>query len=338
MDLKANREDSRYKDWFHGVDFGTDNAYGDGFSYEGWYDAYNLVRLNLKNPEVKQYLLDVVAYWMDEFNIDGLRLDVAEIMDKQFLSELARFCHQRNPKFWLVGEVIYGDYNEWANPDRLDSTTNYEAYKGLYSSHNEQNYHEIAYTLNRQSGADGVYKDLLLYNFADNHDTTRAASILINNAHLFSLYAILFTMPGIPSVYYGSEWGIAGVKGEHDDFALRPQISEIPDLAFYPIYAFIKRLAEIRHKYTALRYGSYLELYVTELQLIYERRTMTELVIVAVNIAQETVSLAVKIDQLDTLEFFDALDPAYQTECLQGELFINDITANGSRILIGKYK
>ena len=70
-----------------------------------------------------------------------------------------------------MGEVIYGDYNEWANPDRLDSTTNYEAYKGLYSSHNEQNYYEIAYTLNRQSGADGVYKDLLLYNFADNHDT-----------------------------------------------------------------------------------------------------------------------------------------------------------------------
>ena len=96
LELKANRESSSYKDWFCGVDFSNDNAYGDGFTYEGWYDAYNLVKLNLANPEVKQYLLDVVAYWMDEFNIDGLRLDVAEIMDKQFLSELAQFCHQRD--------------------------------------------------------------------------------------------------------------------------------------------------------------------------------------------------------------------------------------------------
>ena len=106
-----------------------------------------------------------------------------------------------------MGEIIHGDYNRWANPEMLDSVTNYECYKGIYSSHNDKNYFEIAYSLNRQFGDGGIYKNIYTYNFVDNHDVNRLASVLRNPEHLENVYTLLFTMPGAPSVYYGSEWG-----------------------------------------------------------------------------------------------------------------------------------
>ena len=93
--------------------------------------------------------------WMDEFGIDGLRLDAVDCVDMDFLRRLRGFCKQKREDFWLMGEIIHGDYNRWANPEMLDSVTNYECYKGLYSSHNVKNYFEIAHSLNRQFGNGG---------------------------------------------------------------------------------------------------------------------------------------------------------------------------------------
>ena len=331
-DLQIKRENSRYKDWFCGVDFSRDNSYGDGFAYDGWYDAYNLVKLNLTNPEVKQYLFDVVAFWMTEFSIDGLRLDVAEIMDKQFLAELAAVCRNLQPDIWLLGEVIDGNYNEWANAAMLDSTTNYDAYKGLYSSHNDGNYYEIAHTLDRQFGEHGIYKDVLLYNFADNHDTTRIFSILNDKAHLFPVYAVLFTMPGIPSVYYGSEWGIEGIKGIHDDTLLRPQVSVIPDLSLSPIFYYIKQLVYIRQQYYALRYGKYELLYVSHEQLIFERRTTSQLMIIAVNASAISAEVTFVPQKFDGLVLRDVTDNEYCI-CMERGALCVQIPGNGVRIL-----
>ena len=107
-----------------------------------------------------------------------------------------------------MGEAVRGNYRTWTEGSTLDSVTNYECYKGLYSSHVDRNYFEIAYALNRQFGDGGLYCDIPLYNFADNHDVNRVASNLTNPAQLHTLYCLLFTMPGVPSIYYGSEWGL----------------------------------------------------------------------------------------------------------------------------------
>ena len=106
-----------------------------------------------------------------------------------------------------MGEIIHGDYNRWANNEMLDSVTNYECYKGLYSSHNTKTNFELTYSFNRQFGNDGIYKNLTLYNFVDNHDVNRLASTLNDKNDLFNTYTMLYTMPGIPSIYYGSEMG-----------------------------------------------------------------------------------------------------------------------------------
>ena len=174
-DVRQNGAASPYCAWFQGIDFNRRSPYGDPFAYEGWSGHYNLVKLNLRNPEVKQHLFQAVQTWVREYGIDGLRLDVAESLDPDFLKELHAFCRSLRPDFWLMGEAVGGDYRRLVNPEMLDSVTNYECYKGLYSSLVEKNYFEIAWSLNRQFGEGGLYRGLPLYNFADNHDVNRVA-------------------------------------------------------------------------------------------------------------------------------------------------------------------
>ncbi|BBB90749.1 MAG TPA: alpha-amylase family glycosyl hydrolase [Methylomusa anaerophila] len=295
--VKKGRQ-SEYVSWFDRVDFTAGSPYGDPFSYEGWEGHYNLVKLNLQNPAVKAYIFSAVKKWLDLYDIDGIRLDVAYCLDSSFIQELAALGKSVKRDLWLMGEVIHGDYNRWVNPSLLDSVTNYECFKGLYSSHNDKNYFEIAYSLNRQFGEKGLYKDLMLYNFADNNDVTRVGSILHNPAYLYPLHALLFTMPGIPSVYYGSEWGIAGKKGDGSDEDLRPALdltvvsknSPNKDLA-----KAIRRFAQIRKEHKALREGNYRQLLVRSRQYAFFRQTRDEAIVVIVNSSSQSAAVDLEI-------------------------------------------
>lgn len=294
-DVKEKLEGSQYRDWFFGLDFEKCSPYGDPFHYQGWNNHYNLVKLNLHHPDVKAHLLGAVEMWIREFGIDGLRLDAADCLDPSFIRELAAFCRRIRPDFWLVGEIIHGDYRMWANPEMLDSVTNYECYKGLYSSHNDKNYFEIAYSFNRQFGSEyGLYQKLPLYAFADNHDVNRVASSLRNTAHLDTLYLLLMTMPGVPSVYYGSEWGMRGEKANGSDEPLRPRLT--PDsgsmLGARPdLSQKIARLIQIRRNSDGLKYGDYQQLLVRHEQLAFLRRAPGEQVVVAVNASDHPSSI-----------------------------------------------
>ena len=217
QDVVKNRENSPYLHWFH-IDLGGNSNYNDGLWYEGWEGNYDLVKLNLQNEEVITHIFDSVRFWVDEFDIDGLRLDVAYCLDHNFVRRLRSLCDGLKPDFFLVGEMLHGDYKVLVNEGMLHSATNYECYKGLYSSFNSMNMFEIVHSLLRQFGPDNwtLYKGKHLLSFVDNHDVTRVASILSNEAHLPLIYAMQFGMPGIPCVYYGSEWGATGNKHDGD--------------------------------------------------------------------------------------------------------------------------
>lgn len=281
QDVLKNRESSKYKDWFY-INFGQNNAYNDGLYYEGWEGHYELVKLNLRNREVVEHLFACIKGWVEEFDIDGLRLDVAYMIDREFLRELRAYCNNLKPEFFLIGETIHGDYNQIVNDDMLHSCTNYECYKGVYSSLNSRNMFEIAHSLNRQFGPENwtIYKGKHLVSFVDNHDVTRLASILSDKRHLNAAYALIFAMPGIPCVYYGSEWGVEGRK-EDGDASLRPCI-EKPEAN--ELTEFIKKLAEIRKDNKALAYGGYKNIVLTNLQLVFERYLEGETVYVGINI------------------------------------------------------
>ena len=150
-DVLERKWDSPYRDWFY-INFDGDSCYNDGFWYEGWEGHFELVKLNLANPAVVDYLLECVKGWIDEFDIDGLRLDVAYCLDRNFMKRLRTYCQELKPDFALIGEVLFGDYNQIVNDQMLHSCTNYECYKGIYSSFNSMNMFEIAHSLNRQYG------------------------------------------------------------------------------------------------------------------------------------------------------------------------------------------
>ncbi len=280
QDVLKNRENSPYLNWFH-INLGGNSNYNDGLWYEGWEGNYDLVKLNLQNGEVVNHILDAVQYWINEFDIDGLRLDVAYCLDENFVRTLRSFTTERKADFFLLGEMLHGDYNRLMNDSMLHSATNYECYKGLYSSFNSMNMFEINHSLLRQFGPENwtLYKGKHLLSFVDNHDVTRVASILSNEKHLPLIYAMCFGMPGIPCVYYGSEWGTKADKSQGDP-ALRPCFEQ-PE--WNELSEFISKLAEAKKNSEALNYGSFRSVLLTNRQCIFERASEHERVLVAIN-------------------------------------------------------
>lgn len=280
-DVQEKKWDSPYKDWFC-INFDGNSCYNDGFWYEGWEGHFELVKLNLANSAVVDYLLECVKGWIDEFDIDGLRLDVAYCLDRNFMKRLRSFCQKLKPDFALIGEVLFGDYNQIVNDEMLHSCTNYECYKGIYSSFNSMNMFEIAHSLNRQYGPEQwcIYRGKHLMSFVDNHDVTRIASILTNKNHLPLTYGLLLGMPGVPCIYYGSEWGEEGVKAPNNDYALRPCFEEPKP---NELTEEIKKMIHVRTGSNALCHGSYRNVVLTNHQLIFERRTDDERMLVAIN-------------------------------------------------------
>ena len=286
-DVQEKKWDSPYKDWFC-INFDGNSCYNDRFWYEGWEGHFELVKLNLANSAVVDYLLECVKGWIDEFDIDGLRLDVAYCLDRNFMKRLRSFCQELKPDFALIGEVLFGDYNQIVNDEMLHSCTNYECYKGIYSSFNSMNMFEIAHSLNRQYGPEQwcIYRGKHLMSFVDNHDVTRIASILTNKNHLPLTYGLLLGMPGVPCIYYGSEWGATGRK-EDGDPALRacfdtPVFNELSD--------WIAKLANAKKTSPALQYGNFSSIVLTNEQCVFLREWRGERVLVAINAADYNYS------------------------------------------------
>ena len=281
-DIQQNREHSRYLNWYCNVNFGGNNEYNDGFSYENW-GGYNLlVKLNQRNPEVQNYICDVIRFWVSEFDVDGIRLDAADVLDFDFMRALRRTAAEVKKDFWLMGEVIHGDYSRWVNGETLHSVTNYALHKALYSGHNDHNYFEIAHTVKYLQNMG----NLDLYNFVDNHDVERIYTKLSNKAHFAPVHVLLYTLPGVPSIYYGSEFGIEGKKEKFSDDSLRPALN-LEDYADAvqknPCTALIAALGKVRQHTPALSYGSYAELQLTNRQFAFARDLDGVRVIVTVN-------------------------------------------------------
>lgn len=307
-DVQEKKWDSPYCGWFQNLNFNGSSPYGDPFWYEGWAGHYDLVKLNLKNPDVVNYLLDAVSFWIDEFDIAGLRLDAANVIDFDFFKQLKRLCRAKKPDFWLYGEVVGGDYSRWANDEMLDSVTNYECYKGIYSSHNDHNYFEIAHSLQRQFQNGGVYQNIYTYNFADNHDVNRVASDLRDKNHLYNVYTMLYTMPGVPSVYYGSEFGIEGKRTRNSDYDLRPclDLNNVPN-ANHQLCDHIAKLGAVRLGLEALKYGKFENVNIMNEKLVYKRFTDNQTVFVLFNLTDREERVG-----------FDARCSAKLTDVLNG--------------------
>jgi len=283
-DIQKNHDSSDFIEWFSGINFYEKSPYGDNFSYNGWEGHYDLVKLNLGNTDVVNHILGAVKSWIMEYDIDGIRLDVAYALEKEFLYKLSAFCRNLKNDFFLLGEVIHGEYRHWLSDELLDSVTNYQCYKGIYSAHNEHNLFELAHSLERQCNGGSINNCFSLYNFVDNHDVNRIASSLKDPAWVHTAYIVLFTMPGIPSIYYGSEWAVKGERTRYSDHPLRPSFENIlgqkTDIS---VENTLKRLIRIRQNSKALQIGGYKTIHLESDVFAFLRYTDSETVIVMIN-------------------------------------------------------
>ncbi len=343
-DLQEKGSESPYSSWYRGVDFSRKSPAGDNFTYEGWSGHYDLAKLDTDSPAVREHLFSAVKFWIDEFGIDGLRLDAADVLAPDFLDALSAYAKSLNPDFWLMGEVVHGDYRNWVRPGRLDSVTNYELYKGLWSSFNDRNFFEIAWSLNRQFGTEGMYRDRVLYNFLENHDVNRVASILKSSAHLVPLYGLLFTVPGIPSVYYGGEWGLCGEKKNGSDAELRPPVRETaehgrhsgvpaacaPRADSAALENAIRLFARIRAETPALMEGTYRQLHVASEHFAFIRELPGGgdggnggAAIVIINASNSEVTLALHVSSGSEGRWHDRASHGVSFEARSGELRVS---------------
>lgn len=278
-DIQEKKWDSPYKDWYKGGNFDWQGPCGDPFGYDAWQGHFELPCLNLFNPAVRSYLFDVIRFWVDEFDIDGIRLDCANVLDFNFMKEMRQETARMKEDFWLMGEVIHGDYSRWVNPQMLHSVTNYELHKSLYSGFNDHNFFEIAHNVRR---LEAIGRQL--YTFVDNHDEDRIASKLKLKEHLIPIYLCLFTLPGIPSIYYGGEWGVEGKRTSTSDEALRPAIPiSQSDERNCELTQFICAVGRIHDENEEFHGGRYQELLLTNRQYAFARHGADSVIITAVN-------------------------------------------------------
>ena len=290
-DIQEKKWDSPYKDWYKGVNFGWQSPLGDPFGYEAWQGHFELPCLNLYNQQVKDYLFDVIRFWVDEFDIDGIRLDTADVLDFDFMKGLRRVANEVKPEFWLMGEVIHGDYSRWANPEMLHSVTNYELHKGLWSGHNDHNYFEIAHTMRRLQG---LCHDTRLYNFSDNHDVERLPNKLRNREHIRHIALLVYTLWGIPSIYYGSEFGIEGKKEWGSDWPLRPclELTDYTDAEkTNPVTSIYAALGRLKAECPELSWGEFKELTLTTQSYAYARVLDGKAIVAVYNNGDSPVSM-----------------------------------------------
>jgi len=335
QDVQEKRAQSPYCSWFCNLNFDGNNEYDDGFSYDNWGGFNLLVKLNQRNPEVQGYLFDVIRFWVSEFDIDGIRLDAADVLDFDFMKAMRRLANEVKPEFWLMGEVIHGDYSRWANDEMLHSVTNYELHKGLYSGHNDHNYFEIAHSIRRLNGICGQRR---LYTFIDNHDVERIVNKLNKKEHLPLVTILLYTVYGIPSVYYGSEFGIEGKKEKGSDWSLRPCL-ELADYAAAREENVITKLCAylgaLKKEYRELSEGQYQELLLTNRQYAFGRVLSGTAMVTALNCDDSEAVLQIKAP-VDVPKAFDLLGGAKEITYQDGYLHVTLVANSGTVIYLGQ--
>jgi cyclomaltodextrinase len=203
---------------------GREFARTDWLSGRVWEGHDELPTLDHANPEVLDWAAAVARHWLDRGG-DGWRFDVAYTIPRPFLSQLTARIKHDHPDAFLFGEMIHGDFAALAREGGLDSVTAYELFKAVWSSLNDANMWELAWALQRHAGFASAFPPVT---FVGNHDVTRIGTNLLDPRHLELALAVLFTVPGVPCIYYGDELGWTGAKttGPGGDDAIRQPLPE----------------------------------------------------------------------------------------------------------------
>jgi cyclomaltodextrinase len=241
---------------------------------------------------VADHVAAVMTYWLER-GADGWRLDAAYAVPPGFWAKVLPRVRAARPDAYFVGEVIHGDYAAIVRESGTDSVTQYELWKAIWSSLNDANFFELAWALDRHNAFTGAFVSLT---FAGNHDVTRLASKLADTRHLPHALAVLLTVAGTPSVYYGDEQAFRGVKEDRPggDDAIRPAFPAAPaQLAPYgwDTYRLHQQLIGLRRRNPWLHRARTAILHLANAQVAYEARHDDRRLITALNVADNPARL-----------------------------------------------
>jgi cyclomaltodextrinase len=252
----------------------------------------SLVALNHLEPAVADYVADAMTHWLRR-GVDGWRLDAAYAVPTGFWAEVLPRVRVEHPEAYFVGEVIHGDYEDFVDKSTVDSVTQYELWKAIWSALNSANFFELSWALERHNG---FLETFVPQTFVGNHDVTRLASQLEDERDIALAVAILCTLGGTPSIYYGDEQAFHGVKEDRagGDDAVRPEFPEKPDaLAPYgwPTYRLHQDLIGLRRRHAWLHTARSTVRHLTNEQLTYEVSDGTNRLLLVLNIADAAVDV-----------------------------------------------
>jgi len=278
--------------WFSPVDPAAEGRVS-GPTFRTFEGHEGLIALNHAESAVAEYVTDVMSHWLAR-GADGWRLDAAYATPAAFWSKVLPRIRTAHPDAYLIGEVIHGDYRSIVRGHGLDAITQYELWKAVWSSINDGNFFELAWSLRRHNALLDTFVPLT---FVGNHDVTRIASKLNDERHLAHALVVLFTVAGTPSVYYGDEQAFRGIKenrvGGDDD--IRPAFPEGGPgaLASYgwPVYRLHQELIALRRRNPWLHSAVTRPVQLTKTLFSYESVGDSQRLFVALNIGESPVSI-----------------------------------------------
>jgi cyclomaltodextrinase len=263
-----------------------------GSDYETFEGHSGLVTLNHREPAVADMVVEVLNHWLDR-GADGWRLDAAYAVPTEFWAAVLPRVRERHPDAYFVGEVIQGDYPEFVSESTMDAVTQYELWKAIWSSLNSANFFELDWALQRHNEFLDAFAPLT---FVGNHDVTRIASQLEDVQNLPLALAILLTVGGTPSIYYGDEQAFRGVKEDRagGDDAVRPAFGDKPaDLEPYgwPTYRLHQDLIGLRRRHAWLHRARTTKIRLTNEQYEYEVSDGTNRLRVTLDVTAHSYSI-----------------------------------------------
>lgn len=244
-----------------------------------------LIALNHHNPEVVDYVVDVMSHWLRR-GADGWRLDAAYAVPDRFWAQVLPRVRSEFPDAWFVGEVIHGDYAGTVAGSTVDSVTQYELWKALWSSLNDANFHELDHALHRH---DDFLATFVPMTFVGNHDVTRIASRVDDARHVAHALVLMLTVGGTPSVYAGDEWAYRGVKEERfgGDDAVRPEFPEDPahsEHLGHDDFRLHQHVIGLRRRHPWLHWARTSPLHLANSQYVYRTSSVEGSLVVALNV------------------------------------------------------